>query len=202
MTQLLYLLTSLFFTIYSGGVTRISPLYTNGFLIGGEISIFTPDSFSHVTLSVSTSFYGFKEPYYEYYRQRYELNIVKASANLSEFSIGYQKDFVRKQNKWGWELSTGLSLLSYDLTFPEADVNLGGTIVPVWGGGAWVRAKYHRWERKKSSYGIWAALGIYKGSFEALYPAMVDTSWARVDRRGEIPWLPRASAGITLSIRD
>jgi len=162
MINILNALISLYFTIYVGGTNSITSLYTPGFLIGGEVAIFTPDSFSRYIMGLSTSFYSFRSPYYEFYRREYEINIMPASANLSALRLGYSRDFVMQSRRWGWELSGGIALVSYDLTFPEADVNLGGTIVPLWGGGPWLGVKFHRWERKRKHVKIPLQLRILR----------------------------------------
>ncbi len=202
MINILNALISLYFTIYVGGTNSITSLYTPGFLIGGEVAIFTPDSFSRYIMGLSTSFYSFRPPYYEFYRREYEINIMPASANLSALRLGYSRDFVMQSRRWGWELSGGIALVSYDLTFPEADVNLGGTIVPLWGGGPWLGVKFHRWERKRSSYGLWATVSLYRGAFEALYPFISDTSWAGVRQEGGPITVPMLAGGVTITIRD
>ncbi len=201
MNSILNILISLYFSVYFGGITHPTPLYTSGLLVGGEFSVFSPDTFDHLIVGLSTSFYGFKDPYYEHYR-RQDLNIMKATANFSALSIGYLWDFTRGRSRWGWELATGASLISYDLTFPEADINLEGTIVPTWGGSLWVRAKLHKWERGRASYGLWSELAVYKGAFEALYPVMGDSTWSRVDRGGGPVLSPMVGLGVTLTIKD
>ncbi len=202
MNAIINVLLSLYFTVYVGGATRITSLYTPGFSVGGEIALFTPDSASRYLMGVSTTFYGFKSAYYDFYRREYEINITLATANLSALTIGYSRDLVMESRRWGWELAGGLSLISYDLTFPEADVNLDGTIVPFWGQGVWVRVKFHKWERKRSSYGLWASAALYRGSFEALYPFISDTTWAGVRQEGGPITVPMFGGGVTITIRD